>query len=374
MRILILSDIHANDTALSAVLEHAERTYDIAFNTVLDQEVVASDRIIFLGDMLGYGPDAVDVLKKAEKFNAFVVGNHDVFYLELINLLENLGEQTILTNNHEEVAISQILTDILDELRKGDSTLTWDSIKNLSGIAEYVKETGHLSVNNDFGFEAMLRNIVQIKAQDYDEDWYFKDIKLEKIPEPKSVKLNGYHFILVHGSLADSIGSGGYIYPGDDFLIQHSQIEEVKRKYRDSSICLCSGHSHIPLFVSVDDRQFDMNEIDTYKMVYEEPMKLGKWLTLINPGSVGFPRDCDPRAAYALLDTEKKEVTFWRVKYDIDSTISRMNSLHFHKELQEWLRTAEFPKTLNDVCKRKLANRIKDNKIERGSSHGISTS
>ena len=41
---------------------------------------------------------------------------------------------------------------------------------------------------------------------------------------------------------------------------------------------------------------------------------------VINPGSVGQPRDGDPRAAYAVLDTEANTVTLHRVEYDIEAT------------------------------------------------------
>ena len=45
---------------------------------------------------------------------------------------------------------------------------------------------------------------------------------------------------------------------------------------------------------------------------------------VINPGSVGQPRDGDPRAAYAII--EKGQVEFRRVPYDIDQTIRHMQS------------------------------------------------
>ncbi len=45
-----------------------------------------------------------------------------------------------------------------------------------------------------------------------------------------------------------------------------------------------------------------------------------------NPGSVGQPRDGDPRAAYALVDTEAREVTFRRVEYDIASAQGKIRA------------------------------------------------
>jgi diadenosine tetraphosphatase ApaH/serine/threonine PP2A family protein phosphatase len=48
----------------------------------------------------------------------------------------------------------------------------------------------------------------------------------------------------------------------------------------------------------------------------------GRWL--LNPGSVGQPRDGDPRAAWLLLDLERKTATFRRVEYPIAETQAEM--------------------------------------------------
>jgi diadenosine tetraphosphatase ApaH/serine/threonine PP2A family protein phosphatase len=45
---------------------------------------------------------------------------------------------------------------------------------------------------------------------------------------------------------------------------------------------------------------------------------------LFNPGSVGQPRDGDPRAGFAIADLGGKKVEFWRVKYDIAAVQDRM--------------------------------------------------
>ena len=41
---------------------------------------------------------------------------------------------------------------------------------------------------------------------------------------------------------------------------------------------------------------------------------------LVNPGSVGQPRDGDPRAAYAIVDTERRDVLLFRVEYAVEET------------------------------------------------------
>jgi diadenosine tetraphosphatase ApaH/serine/threonine PP2A family protein phosphatase len=45
---------------------------------------------------------------------------------------------------------------------------------------------------------------------------------------------------------------------------------------------------------------------------------------LLNPGSIGQPRDGDPRAAFAIADLEHHIVEFWRVPYDIAAVQKRM--------------------------------------------------
>src|SRR3990167_2096755 len=64
MRTLILSDIHSNLTALEAVLEQAQGKYD---------------QVICLGDIVGYGPDPNEVIRRVQGLQpvAVVRGNHD---------------------------------------------------------------------------------------------------------------------------------------------------------------------------------------------------------------------------------------------------------------------------------------------------------
>jgi diadenosine tetraphosphatase ApaH/serine/threonine PP2A family protein phosphatase len=51
----------------------------------------------------------------------------------------------------------------------------------------------------------------------------------------------------------------------------------------------------------------------------------GRWL--LNPGSVGQPRDGDPRAAYLLLDTESSRAHFRRIPYDVGQTQAEIREL-----------------------------------------------
>ena len=55
---------------------------------------------------------------------------------------------------------------------------------------------------------------------------------------------------------------------------------------------------------------------------------------IINPGSVGQPRDLDPRSSYAILDDETKTVEFFRLDYDIETVREKIHAI---PELSNWL-------------------------------------
>ena len=86
----------------------------------------------------------------------------------------------------------------------------------------------------------------------------------------------------------------------------------------DTSRCLV-GHSHIPFICrpQEDGAVFLDFPLDT-------PVLLGTDRLIINPGSVGQPRDGDPRASYAIYDSDQGAVTHYRAEYDIPTTQEKM--------------------------------------------------
>jgi predicted phosphodiesterase len=78
------------------------------------------------------------------------------------------------------------------------------------------------------------------------------------------------------------------------------------------------GHSHVALAISADDGRVDGGPAPGGSTVALD----GRWL--LNPGSVGQPRDGDPRAAWLLLDFDQKAATFRRVRYSLERTQAEM--------------------------------------------------
>jgi len=101
-----------------------------------------------------------------------------------------------------------------------------------------------------------------------------------------------------------------------DPVWEYILTEEAARATLDltSAPLVLVGHSHVALAVTLDDRNVagglapDGARIDLG----------GRWL--LNPGSVGQPRDGDPRAAWLLLDFEERLASFRRVLYSIQET------------------------------------------------------
>ncbi|MBI5293680.1 MAG: metallophosphoesterase family protein [Chloroflexi bacterium] len=88
--------------------------------------------------------------------------------------------------------------------------------------------------------------------------------------------------------------------------------------YFNTPYCLV-GHTHLPiLYIQTDGVVLDR------RPNYDELLALGDERMIINPGSVGQPRDSNPDAAYALLDTDTQCWEFRRVPYDIAETQQRM--------------------------------------------------
>jgi len=90
------------------------------------------------------------------------------------------------------------------------------------------------------------------------------------------------------------------------------------------------GHTHVPVLFELDE---DRGRCEALLPPLPEPVNLGSRRAIINPGSVGQPRDGDPRASYALLDTDEMTWSFHRVAYPIEVTQERMEAAGLPRRL-----------------------------------------
>ncbi len=225
MHILIISDIHANLTALETVIKDAGEI----------------DAAWCLGDLVGYGPDPNEVI-------------------ELVRQLPNL---LCLLGNHDAAALNQIDTGAFNPEARQAVHWTQKTLTDSSAIF------------------------------------------LRSLPE----KLQVNEVTLSHGSPR---------YPVWEYLLD-TRTASYNFDYFETPYCFV-GHTHLPVIYSLDGKEYST------QLEIPEPntmIKL-KWRSIVNPGSVGQPRDRDPRAAYAIYESEDNTWHYRRIAYDIASVQARM--------------------------------------------------
>jgi predicted phosphodiesterase len=230
MRLLVFSDVHANATALEAVLESRAGRWD---------------RAVCLGDIVGYGPDPNEVV---ERVRALV--------------------SAIIRGNHDKAACG--LSDLEDFNPVARAAAEWTRSQLLPKNLRY----------------------------------------LQSLP---GGPLKAEGLALVHGAVEDE---DEYVFAGNQALTGLLQ-----------SPCSLTffGHTHIQGGFSYDGTKVERVDVAPPQGGDAALIKLEpKVRYLLNPGSVGQPRDGDPRAAFAIADLEKRQVEFWRTPYDISAVQDRM--------------------------------------------------
>ena len=129
-------------------------------------------------------------------------------------------------------------------------------------------------------------------------------------------------FTLVHGSLR---------WPQWEYLLSSEQAQ-AQFELQETPYSLV-GHSHLP-FVC---REEEGRPPRLVPAAADECAELDATRLILNSGSVGQPRDGDPRAGYALYDDERGVVTFVRIEYDIEATQGAMEAARLPRWLIERL-------------------------------------
>ncbi len=129
------------------------------------------------------------------------------------------------------------------------------------------------------------------------------------------------HWLAVHGAPQDPRRIYGYVYE----LTFADNLDHLDQEGK--SVCFY-GHTHVPFL-----HRKDPNGV--HRRMYPSPVALFEpgHVLLINPGSVGQPRDGDPRAAFAIWDRAHDLVTFHRVDYPIEVTAREILSKKLPQDL-----------------------------------------
>jgi predicted phosphodiesterase len=133
--------------------------------------------------------------------------------------------------------------------------------------------------------------------------WTQKKLGREDIAFLKGLDLvfKNNHFILVHGTLPE---------PQEFRYMLDKDTAEETFDVMDMRICFV-GHSHVPGIFSYKNKRVDY--------FYKEKARLsGEEKVIVNVGSVGQPRDGDPRLSYCVYDSDEDSLALRRVTYDIE--------------------------------------------------------
>jgi putative phosphoesterase len=126
---------------------------------------------------------------------------------------------------------------------------------------------------------------------------------LSRLPVSMTLELDQRRFHLVHATPRD---------PMDEYLATDPEAWKHRLKGVDADF-VCVGHTHLQFHLNLDSIQ------------------------LVNPGSVGQPRDGDPRAAYAVIEGDRVELK--RVEYDINAAVSALKNTGLAPDVVELAET-----------------------------------
>ncbi len=118
--------------------------------------------------------------------------------------------------------------------------------------------------------------------------------------------------LLCHGSPRDPVW---------DYLVELTTAAQCFREYDFQTLLV--GHSHLPL--AFEWRE-DLERARPLRVEVDGRVQLAGRRMILNPGSVGQPRDGNPKAAYAVLDTGAMTWTFGRTAYAVKITQERMRA------------------------------------------------
>lgn len=110
-------------------------------------------------------------------------------------------------------------------------------------------------------------------------------------------------------------------------------IAQTNLNFFSSQICFV-GHTHVPMyFARYSDDRVEFSHMQRGSLIHLQPNAR----YIVNPGSVGQPRDQNPQAAYALWDTSAKTIRFERIGYDIAATQKQIQAAGLPIQLAERL-------------------------------------
>jgi predicted phosphodiesterase len=103
-----------------------------------------------------------------------------------------------------------------------------------------------------------------------------------------------------------------------------TSLEEAAFNFQFFGTTLCFvGHTHIPMIIVLNDKK----EVYVHQGDRIDYGVMGNTRFLVNVGSVGQPRDRNPKSCYGIVDTDTKEFWYQRIDYDIEKAQAKMKKI-----------------------------------------------
>ncbi len=223
----------------------------------------------------------------------------------------------IIADIHANLAA---FTAVLDDIARGGGVEEMWCLGDVVGYGpdphqciELLRHYNHVSVAGNHDWAA----IGKLSLSEFNPDaaaacrWAAQQLSPEDVAYLESLPLviEKDDFTLVHGSPREPIW---------EYLLSIGNAKQ-NFTYFQSQFCLV-GHSHVPLVF----RYTETGGCSFSPFLTSSRLALGKSRLIINPGGVGQPRDGDPRASYAIYDSQTRTIRLYRIAYDINLTQNRM--------------------------------------------------
>lgn len=284
-KLVVLSDIHANPYALQAVVDRSENS---------SEEV----KYCILGDSINYGPDPLGVIKIIK--HLFDTGK----------LIQNTqGINVLIGGNHEEAWI-WLRNNFADLITSLSSCETIDERSQLifEGIGSVKRkyQAQHPEIMTDHAVHSLLVTAAQLSNEEDADlvDWFAGQITfmLEECKKQTPAAIfEGWNLFFEHSDIYNRIYSRE-IYPCDVPKVNRyvSRLITDERVPAAKTILL-HGHNHIPMFFGIEGEGSDSSVNTNEPLTYDAEITACGGVNILNPGSLGQPRDRDLRPAYAVL-------------------------------------------------------------------------
>jgi len=236
----------------------------------------------------------------------------------------------VLGDIHSNVAALDAVLNKVDELRVETIFFVGDLVGYNASPAECIDlclERGFVAISGNHdryttGQEMRDVRETTVEAVEYTQRTISEDQTdfLSKLPDQRMVD---ERYLLVHGSILDR---DAYLLSAE---VISKNVRALRQNYEGIELCFF-GHSHFPAVIG--NGKVDMRFQET-RNVKLDPLKQ----YMVNPGSVGQPRDGVPSASFAVCDPKACAVTIIRVPYDAHDSYQRVLDAGLGRTLAERL-------------------------------------